>query len=97
MFNDYIYVVDKKSSAVYVYDKNHKLVMGNKIAREIQTKWGFDLKPGVDRKDMLENVKKKGLIKITEGMTSDENYKKRINLAKTNKNYIWLKRNQIFN
>ena len=76
-------------NAILLWDKDHKLVMGNKIARDIQTKWGFDLKPGVDRKDMLENVNKKGLIKIPEGMTSDEYYTNRINLANTDKDYIW--------
>jgi signal transduction histidine kinase/CheY-like chemotaxis protein len=81
--------VEVTPNAILLWDKDHKLVMGNKIAREIQTKWGFDLKPGVDRKDMLENVNKKGLIKIPDGMTSDEYYKNRINLAATDENYIW--------
>ena len=76
-------------NAILLWDKDHKLVMGNKIARDIQTNWGFDLKPGVDRKDMLENVNKKGLIKIPEGMTSEEYYKERINLAASDTNYIW--------
>ena len=76
-------------NAILLWDKDHKLVMGNKIARDIQTNWGFDLKPGVDRKDMLENVNKKGLIKIPDGMTSEEYYKERINLAASDTNYIW--------
>ncbi len=44
---------------VFLWDKEHKLVMGNKIARDIQKGFGFTLKPGIHRKDMLENVKKK--------------------------------------
>ena len=30
----------------------------------------FDLKPGILRKDMIDNVEKKSLVAIPEGMTS---------------------------
>ena len=69
--------IEVTPNAIILWDKDNKLVMGNKIARKIQKNWGFDLKPGVSRWDMFENAEKKNLLKIPDGMTSKEYYKKR--------------------
>ena len=63
--------------------------MGNKIARDIQKGFGFSLKPGIHRKDMLENVKKKKLIDIPEGMSFEEFYKQRDIIRKSNNNSVY--------
>ena len=68
--------IEVTPNAIILWDKDNKLVMGNKIARKIQKNWGFDLKPGVSRWDMFENAEKKNLLKIPDGMTSKEYYKK---------------------
>merc|ERR1711991_556374 len=60
--------IELTTNAIFLWDKDHKLVMGNKIARDIQKGFGFTLKPGINRKNMLDNVKKKKLIDIPEGM-----------------------------
>ncbi len=81
--------IEVTPNAILLWDKNHKLVMGNKIAKKIQKKWGFDLKEGVDRNKMLEHVEKVGLLKIPEGMTSKEYYRGRINLSKSENNNVF--------
>ncbi len=81
--------IEVTPNAILLWDKDHKLVMGNKVAKEIQKKWGFDLKEGVDRNKMLEHVEKVGLLKIPEGMTSKEYYRGRINLSKSGNNNIF--------
>ena len=35
---------------------------------QVQKELDFDLKPGILRKDMIDNVEKKGLVAIPEGM-----------------------------
>ena len=81
--------IEVTPNAILLWDKDHKLVMGNKVAKEIQKKWGFDLKEGVDRNKMLEHVEKVGLLKIPEGMTSKEYYRGRINLSKSENNNVF--------
>ncbi len=70
-------------NAILLWDKNHKLIMGNKVARMIQKKLDFDLKPGVDRKTMLENIDKKGFLVVPEGYNNADYFRRKINQEKT--------------
>ncbi len=70
-------------NAILLWDKNHKLIMGNKVARMIQKKLDFDLKPGVERKTMLENIDKKGFLVVPEGYNNADYFRKKINQEKT--------------
>ena len=81
--------IELTTNAIFLWDKEHRLVMGNKIARDIQKGFGFTLKPGIHRKDMLENVKKKNLIDIPEGMSFEEFYKQRDIIRKSNNNSVY--------
>ena len=81
--------IELTTNAIFLWDKDHRLIMGNKIARDIQKGFGFTLKPGIHRKDMLENVKKKKLIDIPEGMSFEEFYKQRDIIRKSNNNSVY--------
>ena len=81
--------IELTTNAIFLWDKEHRLIMGNKIARDIQKGFGFTLKPGIHRKDMLENVKKKKLIDIPEGMSFEEFYKQRDIIRKSNNNSVY--------
>ncbi len=70
-------------NAILLWDKNHKLIMGNRVARMIQKKLDFDLKPGVDRKTMLENIDKKGFLVVPEGYSNADYFRRKINKDKT--------------
>ena len=63
--------------------------MGNKKARDVQKELDFDLKPGILRKDMIDNVEKKGLVAIPEGMTTEEFYTQRRVATKSSKNHMY--------
>ncbi|MDA0763248.1 MAG: PAS-domain containing protein [Proteobacteria bacterium] len=69
--------IEVTPNAILLWDKDHKLVMGNKVARKIQKDLEYELKPGILRKDMLENIIKKGFLVIPDGMTSEEYFNKR--------------------
>ncbi|MFL2830495.1 MAG: PAS-domain containing protein, partial [Candidatus Puniceispirillales bacterium] len=77
--------VEVTPNAILLWDKDHKLVIGNKVARKIQKNLDFDLKPGVSRKDMIDNVEKKGLFAIPDGMTSKDFHSQRKNATKSSK------------
>ena len=77
--------VEVTPNAILLWDKDHKLVIGNKAARKIQKNLDFDLKPGVSRKDMIDNVEKKGLFAIPDGMTSKDFHSQRKNATKSSK------------
>ena len=63
--------------------------MANKKARDVQKELDFDLKPGILRKDMIDNVEKKGLVLVPEEMTSEEFYAKRRAAAKSSKSNMY--------
>ena len=69
--------IEVTPNAILLWDKEQRLIMGNKAAREVQKTLDYDLKPGIVRRDMIENVEKKGLIAIPDGMTSKEFFSKR--------------------
>ena len=62
--------IDFLPNSVMLWDKDHKLVMANKIAKDKQKSWGFDMSPGASRIKMVQNVLKKGLVKPPEGITA---------------------------
>ena len=76
-------------NAILLWDKDQRLVMGNKTARDVQKTLDYDLKPGILRREMIENIEKKGLISIPEGMTSEEFYAKRRTSSKSSKNNMY--------
>ena len=45
-----------------LWDRDNKLIMANKIARDCQKRQGFKLKSGVSRVDMLDNGLRGGFI-----------------------------------
>jgi len=81
--------IEVTPNAIFLWDSNHKLVMGNRIARDIQKSFGFDLKVGVDRKDMLDNVRKKNLLVIPDGMSFEDFYQNRDMTRKTSNNSVY--------
>ncbi len=72
--------VDQMPDGLMVWGKEGKLVYANKIVRDVQAAIGFDIKPGVNRLDMLKNNVEKGLSDY--GMSVEE-YQKQF-LAKLN-------------
>ena len=64
--------VEVTPNAILLWDKDHRLIVGNKAAREIQKNLDFDLKPGVSRREMIDNVEKKGLFAILDGVSSKD-------------------------
>ena len=88
--------IEVTPNAILLWDKDHKLVVGNKKARDVQKELDFDLKPGILRKDMIDNVEKKGLVAIPEGMSADEFYSQRRVATKSSKNHIYDFRNNFF-
>ncbi len=81
--------IEATPNAILLWDKNHKLVVGNKKARDVQKELDFDLKPGILRKDMIDNVEKKGLVAIPEGMSAEEFYAQRRVATKSSKNHMY--------
>ena len=51
-----------------LWDKDNRLIMANHRARDIQSKMGIILKPGVSRFDMLEAGLKSGSLLDSEGL-----------------------------
>ncbi len=72
--------VDQMPDGLMVWGKEGKLVYANKIVRDVQAAIGFDIKPGVNRLDMLKNNVEKGLSDY--GMSVEE-YQKQF-LSKLN-------------
>ncbi len=68
-FKQLVEAIDFLPNSVMLWDKNHKLVMANKIAKEKQKSWGFDMSPGASRIKMVQNVLKKGLVNPPKGIT----------------------------
>ena len=60
-----------------LWDKNNKLIMANKIARDFQKRQGFKLKPGVSRVDMLDNGLRKGFISAPDNTSPKQWIEKR--------------------
>ncbi len=74
--------IEVTPNAILLWDSDHKLIMGNKVARSIQKNLDFDLKPGVDRKIMLENIDKKGFLKVPDGYSNADYFRQRISQEK---------------
>ncbi len=81
--------IEVTPNAILLWDNEHRLIMGNKAARDIQKNLDYDLKPGILRKDMIDNVEKKGLVAIPEGMTSKDFYEQRRQAAKNKKSNMY--------
>ena len=81
--------VEVTPNAILLWDKNHRLVIGNKAAREIQKNLDFDLKPGILRKEMIDNVEKKGLFAIPEGVSSKDFHSQRKDETKSSEGNMY--------
>ena len=51
--------VDQMTTGMAYWDSDDKLVYANKIMRDFQSDYGFNMEPGIRRIDMLENSFKK--------------------------------------
>ena len=60
-----------------LWDKDNKLIMANHRARDIQSKMGIILTPGVSRFDMLEAGLKSGSLLDSEGLSAKQWVEKR--------------------
>ena len=69
-FKQLVDAIDFLPNSVMLWNKDHKLVMANKIAKDKQKSWGFDMSPGASRIKMVQNVLKQGLVKPPEGITA---------------------------
>ena len=67
--------VDQMSTAMAYWDSEDNLVYANKIMRAFQRDYGFAMKPGTNRLDMLNNSFKKGGLSL--GNESAEDYHKK--------------------
>ena len=56
-------------SNLMLWDKDNKLIMANKKARDENAKRGFSLKKGSSRVEMVKNALKKGLMEPPKGVT----------------------------
>ena len=52
--------VDQMNTGMAFWDSDNNLVYANKIMRDFQTDYGFQMEPGINRLDMLENSFTKG-------------------------------------
>ncbi|MDC3170178.1 PAS-domain containing protein [Paracoccaceae bacterium] len=62
--------IDQMPDGLMIWSEDGKLVYANKIVRDVQATAGFDIKPGINRLDMLRNNVKKGLSNY--GMSVEE-------------------------
>ncbi len=67
--------VDQMSTAMAYWDSDDNLVYANKIMRDFQSDYGFDMKPGTNRLEMLKNSFKKGGLSL--GSETAEDYHKK--------------------
>ena len=74
LLNDAIEIIP---NMLMLWDKDNRLIMANRRARDIQSKMGMLLKPGVSRFDMLEAGFRSGSILGGDGMSAQEWVKKR--------------------
>ena len=68
--------VDQMSTAMAYWDSDDNLVYANKIMRDFQSDYGFDMKAGINRLEMLKNSFKKG--GLSAGNESAEDYHKKL-------------------
>ncbi|MDC1086866.1 PAS-domain containing protein [Alphaproteobacteria bacterium] len=74
LLNDAIEIIP---NMLMLWDRDNRLIMANRRARDIQSKMGMLLKPGVSRFDMLEAGFRSGSILGGDGMSAQEWVKKR--------------------
>ena len=61
--------IDIMPNDVMLWDKNNNLIMCNKIVKEKQKKWGFEMSPGTSRAKMMDNLLKNNLIKTQDNLS----------------------------
>ena len=60
--------IELTPTSIYLWDENDQLIMANKASRDFQKKLGFDLHPGVTRRQMVSTALKKKQIIPPKGM-----------------------------
>jgi signal transduction histidine kinase/DNA-binding response OmpR family regulator len=63
--------IQKLVNPIIIWDGDNKVFFCNQAAVDVQRHWNFELKPGVKREAMLENLMNKGILD-TGGMTLQE-------------------------
>ena len=64
--------IQKLVNPIIIWDSNNKVFFCNKAAVDVQAHWDFELKPGVEREAMLQNILEKGGLDLPPGMTLKE-------------------------
>ena len=64
--------IDALNNATILWDAEHKVAFCNKAAVEVQKDFGFDLKIGVHRRQLIQNSIKIGLFSLPPKQTIDE-------------------------
>ena len=77
--------IDVLPLGINVWDENHNLFYFNKLAQNVQKKWGFDLKEGTPRAEMLSNSVKKGVLKLEKNVTVNEFIEQSVKKMKADK------------
>ena len=62
--------IDIMPNDVMLWDKNNNLIMCNKIVKEKQKKWGFEMSPGSSRAKLMDNLLKKNLIRPNNNLSA---------------------------
>ena len=75
LLNDAIEIIP---NMLFLWDKDHKLIMANKRAKEIQKAMGFDLKSGIHRREMLEAGIASNSIELNDNIAPNEWIRQRI-------------------
>ncbi len=64
--------IQKLVNPIIIWDSDNKVFFCNRAAGDVQKHWGFELKPGVDREAMLQNLLEKGILDLPPGMNLKE-------------------------
>ena len=64
--------IQKLINPIIIWDSDNKVFFCNRAAVDVQNHWGFELKPGVDREAMLQNILEKGGLDLPPKMTLKE-------------------------
>ena len=64
--------IQKLVNPIIIWDSDNKVFFCNQAAVDVQAHWDFELKPGVEREAMLQNILEKGGLDLPAGMTLKE-------------------------
>ena len=70
--------IEKLTNPTILWDKDNKVFFCNKAAVDMQQRWGFELKPGASRLEMIKNNVKNKYFTLPVGQTEEEYLSKSI-------------------